>query len=354
MKAQFPSGAFPTMITPFRPDQSVDFEAAERLTEWYAAAGCHGVFAVCQSSELYQLNLKESAELVRRVKAAAEAHRRPDGSRMAVVASGCIALTAEEQAEQAAAIFEAGAEAVVLLTNRMDFAHRGDAAWIADTERLLALLPEEMPLGLYECPTPYKRLLSGEMLRWCAASGRFSFIKDTCCSAPAIGERMQTLKGSGMQLYNANAQTLLPSLRMGAAGYCGIMANFHPKLYVWLCEHYEAEPEKAEKLAALLSLASFTESLHYPVTAKYHLSELEGLGFSLETRVRPASECGEYDALVMRQMKLIADEAERLLGLKKRGCPAKGRPRFVKWPDACCGRRRGRGRRPRGSGCKNG
>ena len=48
------------MITPFRPDQSVDFEAAERLTEWYAAAGCHGVFAVCQSSELYQLNLKVS------------------------------------------------------------------------------------------------------------------------------------------------------------------------------------------------------------------------------------------------------------------------------------------------------
>lgn len=315
MRTQLPAGVFPTMITPFRPDQSVDLEGAARLTGWYAGDGCHGVFAVCQSSELYQLNLRESVALVRTVKQAAAENPRPDGSRMAVVASGCTALTAEEQAEQAQAIFEAGAEAVVLLTNRLDFANRGEDAWIAEAGRLLERLPAGMPLGLYECPSPYKRLLTEKMLRWCMETGRFSFIKDTCCDEKTLGLRLKLLEGSGMQLYNANAQTLLPSLRMGAAGYCGVMANFHPKLYVWLCEHFRTDPERAEKLAALLSLAAFTECLPYPVTAKYHLSALEGLPFGLETRVRSCTGSGDYDQMVMRQMKLVMDEAEHLLGL---------------------------------------
>ena len=35
-------------------------------------------------------------------------------------------------------------------------------------------------------------------------------------------------------LFNANAQTLLPSLELGAAGFSGVMANFHPDLYARL------------------------------------------------------------------------------------------------------------------------
>ena len=38
-----------------------------------------------------------------------------------------------------------------------------------------------VPLGIYECPAPYHRLLTPEMLAFCAGSGRFLFIKDTSC-----------------------------------------------------------------------------------------------------------------------------------------------------------------------------
>lgn len=303
------------MITPFTADNRVDYEAAQRLARWYGACGCHGIFAVCQSSELYQLSSGESAELVRQVRAAAQAAPRPDGAKMAVIASGHVSLTAEDQARELIAMYEAGADAVVLITNRMDYANEGDGAWIQDAQRLLELLPPEIPLGLYECPSPYKRLLSDRMLSWCAGTGRFHFIKDTCCDAALIAHRMQLLSGTGIQLFNANAQTLLESLKSGGSGYCGIMANFHPQLYVWLFENYQKEPEKAERVEALLSMMAFTEALAYPVTAKYHLGELEGLQMSLKARSRPSTQFTPYDALVIRQMKLLADTA--LQGLQE-------------------------------------
>ncbi len=31
------------------------------------------------------------------------------------------------------------------------------------------------------------------------------------------------------------------------AGYSGVMANFHPDLYVWLCKNYKKQPEKAQE-----------------------------------------------------------------------------------------------------------
>ena len=47
-KAEINSGVFPTMITPYKKDGSIDYDAARRLTEFYIENGCHGIFAVCQ------------------------------------------------------------------------------------------------------------------------------------------------------------------------------------------------------------------------------------------------------------------------------------------------------------------
>ena len=117
-----------------------------------------------------------------------------------------------------------------------------------------------------------------------------------------------------MKLYNANAQTLLSSLRAGGAGYCGVMCNFHPKLYSWLCKNFEKQPDTAEKLQSVLGTAAFTEALAYPVTAKYHLKEIVGLPLdSIVTRKRPASDLQEYDIDCIRQMAMLADMAEKQL-----------------------------------------
>ena len=72
-------------------------------------------------------------------------------------------------------------DAVVVVTAFMDPHKTGsDEVWQKNTELLLKLTPG-IPLGLYECPVPYKRLLSPKLLAWCAQTGRFLFHKVRCC-----------------------------------------------------------------------------------------------------------------------------------------------------------------------------
>ncbi|MBE6597918.1 MAG: dihydrodipicolinate synthase family protein [Ruminococcaceae bacterium] len=307
--------AFPTMVTPFNRDGSVDYGAARAMVDWYHEKGCGGIFATCQSSEIFNLTVAERVKLTKTVvdRAAELSSLHPDKPRLTVVASGHISDSFEDQVYELQSINAVGIDTLILISNRMDIANTGDEAWIADTTRLMDALPD-MPLGVYECPSPYKRLMSDKMLTFCADSGRFYYMKDTCCDAALMAHRVKLIEGTPMKLYNANAQTLLETVRSGASGYCGVMCNFHPDLYVWLCENFEKEPEKADVLQSALSMAAFTEALAYPVTAKYHLKEIIGLPLSdIFTRKRPAADLTEYNVLCIRQMELLAEEMRKLI-----------------------------------------
>lgn len=308
-------GAYPTMITPYNEDGTVDYGAVNALTEWYWEKGCDGIFAACQSSEIAYLSLADRVKLSKTVKDKADALARLDraGRTLSVVASGHVSDDFGEQTAELNAVAQTGVDAVVLISNRSDPEYTSDEKWIADTERLLAALPKETMVGTYECPRPYKRLLTRRMMQWIADCGRFAFIKDTCCSAEEIAERIRILGDSGVKLFNANGQTCLQTLRSGAYGYCGIMCNFHPKLYVWLCHRFREEPELAERVGAMLSMCAFTENSVYPVTAKYHLSRFEGIPMSLYARSARRAELTPYQKSWVTQMKLLTDEAERLL-----------------------------------------
>lgn len=301
-------GAFPTMITPYNTDGSVDYGAVQALVEWYWRKGCDGIFASCQSSEIWFLPESDRVKLAKVTKDTADRLAKNDKSRapMTIVASGHVSDAFDDQVRELQAVADTGVDAVILITNRMDksFVSKpltGDDNWIRETTALADALPG-VTLGLYECPHPQKRLLTPAMLRYCVTSGRFRFIKDTCCDADEIARRMEILNGTDLLLYNANAQTLLPSLRCGAAGYCGVMANFHPELYTWLVHNFVSEPTLAETAAALASMTAFTESLAYPITAKYHLSQIEGLPIELYSRSRRAEDFTPYHAMCVRQM----------------------------------------------------
>lgn len=288
-------GVYPTMITPYTKSGEIDYEMAARLVDWYAQKGCRGVFAVCQSSEMAYLSLRERVRLAQTVVDAA-------AGRLDVVASGHISDSPEAQAEEVNAVAQTGVKAVVLVSNRLDPQQDGDAVWLRRAQTLLSRIPETLRLGIYECPQPYKRLLTPEILRWCADTGRFAFIKDTCCDPDILTDRLTQLAGTGIGLFNANEQTLLHSLRQGAWGYSGIMANFHPELLVWLCEHWQEQPETAERLQNYLSLYAFTEQLAYPCTAKYRF-QLEGFPMELTARSRDVKELTEYHRLCIRQAR---------------------------------------------------
>jgi 4-hydroxy-tetrahydrodipicolinate synthase len=169
-------------------------------------------------------------------------------------------------------------------------------------------------LGLYECPYPYKRLVTPKILDFCLGTGKFYYMKDTCCDAALIAQRCEQLKGSHFKLLNANCQTLLESMRDGGDGYCGIMCNFHPALYSWLGKNYD--DERADLVQSIIGTFGFTEAgLPYPLTAKYHMS-LCGIPTELTARNRKGEELTDYAKSCMRQMKTATDYLENLLGGK--------------------------------------
>ncbi len=301
-------GVWPVMLTPFDERREIDWHALARLIEWYLQAGVQGLFANCQSSEMFFLSDAESLQLVRFVLDRV-------AGRVPVVASGHTACGLSQQIDQLGRIAETGVDSVILIANRLAMPAESDALALDTLQNIVAALPEATRFGVYECPYPYKRLLSDETVAWCARSGRFTFVKDTCCRIAVIRRRLALMQGSPLHLANANSATLLAALQAGAHGYSGVMANFHPELYVWLCEHWRQEPEKAQILADYLSAAALVEYLDYPVCAKdYQVS----LG-NFKTNLCRARETGNYEAAhfpsSMRQMVSLGETIKRQLSL---------------------------------------
>jgi len=291
-------GVWPTMITPFLSDGSIDYPTLEKLIDWYIERGVTGLFAVCQSSEMFFLSLKERLDLAR-------ACVRFARGRVPVIASGHVAETVADQVEEAKMMADTGVEAVVLISNRFARHDEGDDVFKRNLERFLTGISDDVLLGFYECPAPYKRLISPALMKFGVESGRFGFLKDTSCRMGDIAEKLRIAKGSNFKLFNANAPTLLASLRAGAAGYSGIMTNFHADLYSWLCANWKTEPERSEELQAFLGLASVIEYQLYPVNAMHALS-LEGLPFKLVSRRADPSRYTESMRLEVEQLMAVS------------------------------------------------
>lgn len=284
-------GVYPTMITPYDKNGEIDYAAVKNLVEWYIEKGCRGIFAVCQSSEMAYLTLEERVTLASKVVEYAK-------GRINIVASGHCGHSIKEQIREINEVSKTGIDAFVLVSNRFDLHNEGDDVWIANAEKVLSGLETDIPFGIYECPMPYKRLLTEKILKWCIKTNRFKFIKDTCCDPDMLKDRLELLKNSGIMLFNANAQTLLHSLKHGAAGYSGVMANFHPDIYSWLCDNID--DERAEAVQGYLAYTAFSECMAYPVTAKYHMN-LIGIEMELDSRSRRKSEFTNYQMDIVRQ-----------------------------------------------------
>ncbi|GAB1483246.1 dihydrodipicolinate synthase family protein [Treponema sp.] len=291
-------GVWPTMITPFQKDGSIDYPTLEKLVDWYIECGVSGLFAVCQSSEMFFLSLKERLELARSVVRFAR-------GRVGVIASGHVAETIDDQVEEAKMMAATGVDAVVLISNRFARHNEGDDIFKQNLDRFLSRMNEDVLLGFYECPAPYKRLLSPGIMKFGVETGRFGFLKDTSCKMADIKEKMHIAAGSNFKLFNANAATLLSSLRVGAGGYSGVMTNFHADLYSWLCANWSKEPALAEELQSFLSFASVIEYQLYPVNAMYALS-LEGLPFELVSRRADPSKFNESMRIETEQLMALS------------------------------------------------
>ncbi len=301
-----PNGVFPTMLTPYTEDNKVDYNGVEKLLEWYAEKGVDGIFAICQSSEIFFLSFEERLELLKFIMKNA-----PKG--ISIVASGHTDDDIETQIYQANKFIEQGIDAYVFISNRFAKEDESDSVLLKNFEYAVEKLPE-IAFGIYECPYPYKRLISPSVMKELANMGSFRFLKDTCCSTEQIKEKLDAVKGTDFKIFNANAATLLETLKLGVSGYSGVMANFHPEIYSYLCKNFDKEPEKAKMVQDFVGFFSVAECQMYPVNAKYYLG-LEGLDISIKCRNANADNFTRNRQLEIQQMYSLTQEFKKIYNI---------------------------------------
>ncbi|MBO6258597.1 MAG: dihydrodipicolinate synthase family protein [Succinivibrio sp.] len=260
------SGVIPVMITPYTDDNKIDYESLKKLIDWYIDNNVDALFAVCQSSEMIFLSFEERVALSKFVV-------EYTNKRVPVISSGHISDDIEEQKKELLAVAQTKPDALVLVSNHLDPKKEGTAVFKKNLDILLEALPKDLPLGVYECPAPYRRLLTDEEITYMAKTGRFVVIKDVSCDLETVKRRVELVKGTPLAIVNANAAIAYPAMLAGARGFCGVMNNVHPELYAFLLAQGDKRSAEVDELARFMSMAALSERYGYPDIAKFILQK---------------------------------------------------------------------------------
>lgn len=254
------------MITPFNLKAKVDLDVVSALVEFYLAAGVKGLFANCLSSEMYSISEDERLELTRHIVKQVR-------GRVPVVATGSFGLTIADKSEFAKEIFDTGINAVILITGHYANVDDSDEVLLKNFDTMFRLT-QGMPLGLYECPAPYKRILSQEVFKKLLDTDRLVYHKDTSIDIQKVRAKLELAKhNQHFEFYDAHTPNAMYSLQMGAKGMSSISGNFYPEILVWMCNNAN-DPDKKEEVQWLQSeLTRVDPLIHvaYPMSAKYFL-----------------------------------------------------------------------------------
>lgn len=257
----------PVMITPFNLKAKVDLDAVSTLIDFYLAAGVKGFFANCLSSEMYSITEDERLELTKHVVNYVN-------GRVPVVATASFGLTINDKAEFTKKIYDTGIDAAILITGHFANVEDADEVLLKNFERMFKLTGN-IPLGMYECPAPYKRILGTDVFKTLLSSGRFVYHKDTSISLESVKAKLEVVKGanSNFEFYDAHSPNAMYSLQMGAKGMSSISGNFYPEILVWMVNNAN-DPAKLEEVKWLQGEISRVDPLihiAYPMSAKYFL-----------------------------------------------------------------------------------
>jgi 4-hydroxy-tetrahydrodipicolinate synthase len=257
----------PVMITPFNLKAKVDLDVVSNLVDFYLAAGVKGFFANCLSSEMYSITEDERLELTQHIV------RYVDG-RVPVVATGSFGLSVYDKAEFTKKIYDTGIDAVILITGHYANVEDSDDVLLKNFDRMFKLTGD-IPLGMYECPAPYKRIIGADTFKTLLSSNRLVYHKDTSIHLEKVKAKIDIVKetNSSLEFFDAHSPNAMYSLQMGAKGMSSISGNFYPEILVWMVNN-ATDPAKQEEVKWLQAEISRVDPLihiAYPMSAKYFL-----------------------------------------------------------------------------------
>ncbi|MGX7673712.1 dihydrodipicolinate synthase family protein [Plantactinospora sp. DSM 117369] len=210
-------GNIPPVITPLRPDGTVDLPAVARLTEHLVHGGVSGLFVLGSCGEGPTLTTAVRTEVVKAFQAEA-------AGRVPVLAGVPEAGTRRviEAAEQA---MGAGADAVVVMAPQY-FVFDGHEPVAEHLHAVAASTPA--PIVLYNLPSATQNPITPEVVDAVAVLPNVVALKDSSADWDAYTQLSDAARQHGLAVFQGAERLIARSLDHGADGAVAGIANIDP------------------------------------------------------------------------------------------------------------------------------
>ncbi len=209
-------GTFTALVTPFKDDLSIDWDAFDKLVEGQIAGGVQGIVPCGTTGESPALDHEEQLELIRRCVKLAK------GKCIVLAGTGTNATRSTINASQAAA--RAGADAVMVVvpyynkpTQEGLRQHYVDVAASVD-----------LPVVVYNIPGRTGIDLATDTLaRICDEASNVVAVKEATGNVLRAQEIVRTI-GSRITVLSGDDALTLPMISVGARGVISVTSNLYP------------------------------------------------------------------------------------------------------------------------------
>lgn len=234
-------GIVPALVTPFRPDERIDYSAWQNIIDLLIASGVDGLFAAGGQGEFFSLDPEERVVALRFCRQYVAGRVPVYGNVGCVTTRDTVKLAQQAEAE--------GIDCLVAITPY--YLRPSDDELVEHYFEVCRSV--RIPVMAYNIPERTGvDLTPGVVRRIAAACENFAGLKDSSGKLDRIPELVALGAERPFSVFIGRDHMILRALEMGCAGAVTACANVAPRLFVELYRAYRAgELETAARLQAL-------------------------------------------------------------------------------------------------------
>ena len=227
MKKTVFQGVATALVTPMKPDGSIDWEAFGRLIDFQISAGGGGLVACGTTGEASTLTDEEHKQVI------AFCVERANG-RVPIIA-GTGSNDTQYALELGKYACDAGADALLVVT---PYYNKATQAGLIRMYQILADASPK-PIILYNVPSRTGVGIEPTTYRTLACHENIVGFKEANGNISKIVETMSYVQGQ-MDMYSGNDDQIVPLLALGGKGVISVLSNVLPRETVELCNKFFA------------------------------------------------------------------------------------------------------------------
>lgn len=280
-------GTFTALVTPFKDDLSVDWEAFDKLVEDQLAGGVQGLVPCGTTGESPTLDGEEQLELVRRCAKAAKGK--------AMVLAGTGTNSTRTTIASSLAALKAGADAVMVVVPYYNKpTQEGLRQHYVEVAKAVGA-----PVVAYNVPgRTSSDLLAETVARICEGAPNVVAVKEATNNVLRTQEILR-LVGGRVSVLSGDDALMLPIVAVGGRGVISVTSNLYPA-EVTKATRLALEGRLEEARAAHLALCSVHEAMFVesnPAPVKAALAHKGKMKEAVRGPLAPISEAGRAKVL---------------------------------------------------------